>query len=120
MGIVLALQPAPTFTAPVEIPQPGDVAPLVLDITWRHKSRKALIAWCASVAAPGGRTDADMIDEVVSGWDEIKAGAPYSKEALAQLFDDFPAASVAFAEAYQAELLGARRKNSPRSPPPGR
>lgn len=118
MGIVLALQPAPTFTAPVEIPQPGDAPALVLDVTWRHKGQKALLAWCKK-AASEGHSDLDTIDEVVTGWDDIKAGVPYSREALAQLLDDFPAAALAFAKTYQAELLGARRKNSPRSPSPG-
>lgn len=119
MAIKLKIVPAPTFVAPVEIPVAGKEAGPVIDITWRHKGRQALLEWTQRALTGERRSDADLLDEVIAGWDELTTGVPYSRDALAQLFDDFPAASVAFAETFRRELLEGRRKNSSRSPLPG-
>lgn len=106
------IAPNPTFTADVKVSVPGQDAPAVLTLTFRHMGRKALKAWIEGAAA---RQDAEFLDEAIESWRgfENAAGDPlaYSREALAELLDAYPAAGGEIFDAYLRALTRAREKN---------
>ena len=107
------INPAPTFDASVRLTVPGQDAPAVLQLTFAHMGRKAAADW---IERAKGRSDADVIGEVVRDWKDVQddAGAPvpYSREALAALLDAHPAAGMELFDAYLAALSESRAKNS--------
>jgi len=114
------INPNPTFTAKVSLSVPGDAAPVVIDIEFKHKGRAAYAAWWESVptAKTGDgarRTDADILDEVMVGWtgplDDKGEPVPYSRDALSQLLDNYPASTMEIYEAYRRALWESREKN---------
>lgn len=104
---------APTFTFTVNLSRPDSDQPVPLEVTWRHKNTRQLAAWRAN-AAPGA-DDAEVLAEVIEGWanvlDENDQPVPYSREALAVLLSNFPAAAVELFDAYVRRLAEARAKN---------
>jgi hypothetical protein len=113
------INPAPTFTAKVSLSVPGAATPAIIDIDFKHKGRVAFAAWWESIGTASDtatpRTDADILAEVIAGWsgplDDKGEPVPYSPEALTQLLDHYPAATLEINEAYRRELWGSRLKN---------
>ena len=105
---------APTFTCAVRLSRPDADAPVEIEVTWRHKNLEQLAAWRAAAAA-GGMADVDILDQVMVGWtrvlDEADKPLDYSREALAVLLSNFPAASQELYAAYVKRLADARAKN---------
>lgn len=97
--------PNPSFTATVKLSIPGGTTAAV-DVEFKHFSRKALQALFES---QGSKGDADFLSEIMVGWSGIDA--TYSKETLATLLDNYPAAGAEIFEAFRNELLEAKRKN---------
>jgi hypothetical protein len=106
------INPSPTFTADVKVSVPGQDAPALLTLTFRHKGRKALNAW---VDGAQQGDDVQLLDQVIESWrgvvDEQGAPVPYGAAALASLLDDYPASGGEIFSAYVKELTGARGKN---------
>ena len=106
------LTPSPTFEAVVDVTVPGADAKAPIVFTFRHKGRAALKAWAEAVE---GRADVDVLADVVAGWrgvcDDRGDEVPYSREALAQLLDAYPAASGEVFRGYMQAHFEARRKN---------
>lgn len=104
----------PTFRVAVPMPVPGvaEKDRPKIDVEYRHKTKADLTAY---VKACEGRSDVDNLDEIIVGWagvgDEGGAGVAYSREALAQMLDQLPAAAGALASAYFGELAAARLGN---------
>lgn len=103
----------PTFTAPVKLSIPGSDVPVAVQFTFRHKGTRALNAWLA--AAMQRETDADFLAEIIEGWKGVAGvdGQPlaYSKEALAQLLDAYPASGREITQGYHRQLADARAGN---------
>jgi hypothetical protein len=99
------LQPSPTFwaTVPVRLPG-GELADLQLE--FRHRSRTAMAALFDTAA---GRTDEDVIADVVAGWRDVDEA--FSPEAVRTLVDNYPGVAGQIVEAYVRELVQARRGN---------
>lgn len=109
--------PNPTFERQVEITRPGEDTPGLIGFTFRHLGGREFQAWNGQASAEG-QTDAKWLDQVIIGWqgpvDAADQPLPYSAEALAQLFDDFPAASLEVHRAYLEARMESRAKNSVR------
>lgn len=103
----------PTFSCPVKLSVPGEDAPGAVRITFRHKGARDLHRWLAS--ALERETDVDFLDEVIEGWQGVfgadDAPVPYTKAALAQLLDAYPAAGKEITQAYNRQLADARAGN---------
>jgi len=101
------LQPDPTFTATVMIPQPGG-DPLGLDLEFRHMGRAAFME--LATEAQGGRlSDLDAALRLVVGWQNMDA--EFSPENLAKLLDNYIPAADAIVQAYRLALMRGRQKN---------
>ncbi|MCU0919678.1 MAG: phage tail assembly chaperone [Burkholderiaceae bacterium] len=102
---MLKLAPEPTFTVSVVVPVPGGADELI-NVTFRHMGKSALKAW---IEQAKGREDIDSLMDVVVGWAGVEA--EFSRDALAQVLDNYTQAAVAMLEAYVGELGRAAAKN---------
>lgn len=106
------LQPDPTFSAKVPLSVPGMEKPLAVTIVFRHKSKTAFQDYLARMP---GRADVDNLDEIIVQWAGLigpdGVEAPYSREALATLLENYPTAPGEIFSAYSAEITQAKRKN---------
>jgi hypothetical protein len=104
--------PNPEFTAPVKLTVPGQDAPAVVDITFRHQSSAAVAEWLKQAAS---QHDVDTLSAVIVGWSGVGDGegqpVEYSRESLSVLLDNYPAAGAEFLRAYLAALSESRVKN---------
>lgn len=103
----------PTFTCAVNLSVPGTDTPATLQVTFKHKTARQLSAWLVSSVK---RTDdASYLEEVVQDIAPLADanGQPlaYSRDALAQLLDQFPASGPELVMAYRKQLADARAKN---------
>lgn len=109
---MLKLNPNPTFTAPVQISVPGQDATEIIRVTFRHKTVEGLAAWYQERANKPAR---DALDEVIESWDGPLGAdgekVAYSREALGNLLNGYPAAASEFVRAYMRELTESRVKN---------
>lgn len=101
------LDPAPEFSADVQITRPGEAEPGVLRLTFRHKGRKAFKAWLEGAK---DKDDAPWLLEVVAGWDTAAHG-DFTPERFAKLVDDYPASASEIWTAYGKALHESRAKN---------
>lgn len=106
------INPAPTFRAKVPLTVPGEDKRGLVEFVFRHKTRQQFAAWWEAIE---GRKDADILADVVAGWedviDEQGEPVPYSPEALALLIDRFPASAAEILLAYRRGLWESREKN---------
>ena len=106
------LDPAPTFEVVVPISAPGKAAGLDLAITYRHKRKTALAEW---IATARGRTDVEILGEVIEGWSGMHnrkgEDVPYSSDALGALLENYPAAKDDLFNVYFRELTEDKRKH---------
>ena len=63
--------PDPTFEAVVDVPVPGK-GTLPITLVYKHKSRTELVEFFDRVSA-SGKTDAEIISEIVVGWKGVSA-----------------------------------------------
>lgn len=105
---MLKLQPSPTFTAKVGIPVPGQEKRVQVKITFAHMTRDEFAEFSAGDARLD-RSDVDSIMAITRGWEDIDA--PFGRDAVTQLLQQYHGAAFAIAETYAEELRGARAKN---------
>lgn len=99
------LEPNPTFRAKIKIPVPGQTS-AVLDIEFRHKTRKAAMKFGQSLE---GRDEVEALEEIIVNWSNCEQD--YSRDALAQLIENYPGAFLAITAGYADELVHGRRGN---------
>ena len=107
------INPAPTFHAPVSLSIPGAESPAIVKVEFRHKSRTEFMAWWEKSQK---RKAVDALADVIVSWGEEvidQDGKPlaYSKEALAQLLDNYHASGTEILQTYYRELVESRKKN---------
>lgn len=102
----LKLQPNPTFTAAAEISVPGQDKPAKITVTFKHLARTKIKDFFADL---DGKTDADALIEIMTGWDGVDE--KFSLEALTELLDNYPAAGGELFECFRKNLLESRAKN---------
>ena len=100
------ITPNPTFTADVELSQPGRAKPVVVKVTYRHKDKEGVRDYFSSLK---DREDIDALDEIIDGWDGFSE--KYSREALGSLLSNYITAAGELFEAYRREVLESRAKN---------
>ena len=100
------LNPNPTFKTTVSLSVPGSAQSAAVEVTFKHLSRSALRDYFAGLE---GKQDSEGLSEIIVGWSGVDA--EYSREALGQLLDNYPASAAELFEAFRRELLEARRKN---------
>lgn len=107
----------PVFTAPIQVPVPGQDA-AEIHLRFKHKTRGQIddfLRRTTKARTPG--EDLELLLEIVDGWDGVavvdEAGAalPFSRESLAWVVDQYAGATLAILHGYRAALLEARRKN---------
>lgn len=104
------LTPNPTFWTTVSLTVPGSDQPAPIDLEFRHLGQKALAALLKSE----GVQDLDILPALIHDWRGVEGAAgavKYSVEALAELLDNYPAASVEIFTAYRRALVESRLKN---------
>lgn len=113
------LNPAPTFPATVHLTVPGAEELAPIDLTFRHRGAKDLdaLARRAAEARESGESfnDLEFLAEVVVGWRGVKGGddqeVPFSRDALGQLLDAYPASGREIAFAYGRAMRESKAKN---------
>ena len=102
------LQPAPTFTAPVDIPVPGDGFSKVV-FTFKYRDREQMKAFLARLSDPDSKmSDQELIEEMCSGWELID---PFTRESIDTLVLNYIQATSAIVDTYLEEHTKARAKN---------
>lgn len=104
------LTPQPTFWATVALSVPGSETPSSIDIEFRHLGQKAL----AELLRGEEVNDLTILPALMADWRGVGSDAgpvPFSVDALAQLLDNYPAASVELFTAYRRALVESRIKN---------
>ena len=107
---------SPTFTCAVQLSVPGTDKSVPVQFTFRHKTARQLHAWiAASRAADDLDPFVNEIFEIVEDWQGVAGpddqAVPFTKAALTQLLDQFPAAGAEIVRAYHRQLADARAKN---------
>lgn len=100
------LQPNPTFKSKVALSVPGSDKPITVGITFKHLSRPQIKDYFAAL---DGKTDAEALGEVITGWDDIDG--EFSQDNLQALLDNYPTAGGELFEAFRRDLMESRRKN---------
>jgi hypothetical protein len=102
------LQPAPTFTAPVEIPVPGEGLSKVV-FTFKYRDRDAMKEFLAKVSdADAKMTDEELIEEMCTGWGLTD---PFDRASIEMLVLNYIQATGAIFDKYIDEHTKARAKN---------
>lgn len=104
---MLKLKANPTFKCKVVIPVAGGPDETV-EFEFRHMTRDALDKFLKGKEAQA-RSYEDTVGAIVVGWSGVDA--EYSKEALAELFQNHMSAPTAILTAYGKELAAARLGN---------
>jgi hypothetical protein len=105
MATVFKLKSDPTFRATVDVPVAGhDTMPL--EVEFRHKRRAEMQEWFESFAS---RDELDCLMEIINGW--FNVDAPFSRDNLDELLQEYPQAAKTIAAAYTAQLTGFRLGN---------
>jgi hypothetical protein len=112
------LNPGATFAHTLPIPVPGGNL-VDIKLIFRRMPRAEALAYFhppSADASAGGqpatqepRSDLDFVSGLISGWEEVDA--PFSREALAELLENYPQAAKRIADAYMPALWGAIEKN---------
>jgi len=108
------ITPNPTFTIPVAIPVPGGAGTETLKVIYKHLGRKKFNELVDKLK---DITDLDLMETIIAGWEG--ADAPYSRETLDNLLDNYPQSGRALWEAYLATFAWATEKNSSTPPATG-
>lgn len=103
---MLKLNPNPEFSASVPITEPGKAEPTIITVTYRYKTRDALVEFIEQTKdAPV----ADVLCDIVSGWNGVDA--PFTKENLKALVNSYMPAGLEMLKAYYKELAESKIKN---------
>ncbi len=100
------LQPNPTFKTTVGISVAGQSSPASIEVEFKYLTKSKVREFFDKL---GSKEDAAALADIVVGWAGIDE--PYSKKALAELVDNYPAAAMDLFDGFRRELLEAKRKN---------
>lgn len=101
------IDPNPTFTADADIPVAGG-GTSKLTLVFKHKTKDEAREYFSRTSTDG-EDDVGALLEIVEGWEDVDA--PFSREALDRVLQNYPGAPRAIFGAYLAELMGQRRGN---------
>jgi hypothetical protein len=98
---------APTFEAKVKIAVPGQEKPGLIKFVFKHKTKSEFEALFSDKNKD--MADEDLVMEIASNWDI--ADTPFTRESLANLFENYLNAPTAIIQTFVSELKGARLGN---------
>jgi hypothetical protein len=104
---MLKLQPTPTFKCQVSIPVPGQDSAKV-ELVFKHMTRTAFDLLMSGEGSRE-RADIDTVMAFVCGWEGVEAA--FSREAMAELLENYHGAASAISTAYASELVRGRLGN---------
>lgn len=104
MATKLKLNPAPTFTATVMVPVPGEEAAPV-KFTFKHRKREDMESF---VEQRAGKKDSESVLDMATGWDLQE---PFTPENVELLCDNYMGAALAVYRKYVDELVKVREGN---------
>lgn len=105
---MFVLQPKPTFKGEVVINTFDGEGKITL--VFKHKGRKALKEFFESVNDESlKREEVDVLLEIVQDWQGVDT--KFSREALADLIDNYPGSGMAILTAYSSAVFEGRAKN---------
>ena len=108
---MISLKASKTFKSTVDFVCPGGATESI-EVEFNHKTKSQLAEFFKS--AP---SDIDGLAEIIAGWQHAAANGDkgfseaYSKQALENLLDQYPAAALMFYTTYQSELHRVKTKN---------
>lgn len=105
---IFKLQPAPTFTVPVEIPRHGE-EPAKIKVTFKHKSREDMAEFLERAGESKAEQDVALMREMIADWEG--PDMEFCDESIQLLLQNYQGAVPALVLAYSLELTQARRKN---------
>lgn len=97
----------PTFTAPVDIPVPGNT-PDTVEFNFKVKTSETFDVLVKEVQS-GDKTVKDAVREIVAGWSH--PAVEFSAEKLNECFSLLPGSPLAIWKTYCNQLFEGRRKN---------
>jgi len=98
------IEPNPSFWATVEIHVPGE-GPAKFEAEYRFLDRAESQVYFESL---NNKTNIEALDEILLDWRGINA--PFSKDNLLKLLDNYSTAAPGFYKAYLAEITGTADK----------
>ncbi len=101
----LTLTQNPTFPAKAPIPVPGEAKPVMVEFTFKNRTREAYAKWLKEM---DGKDKDAVLMEMASGWELEDAFTP---ENVALFLSNYLAAFDAILETYLRELTQAKEKN---------
>lgn len=104
---MLKIKANPTFKAKVKIPVPGGEK-VEIEVEFKHMTRAQLEQFLTGEDAKG-RKDEETVLAICAGWSGVDA--EFSRDALADLFQNFHGSARAIVETYIIELTQARLGN---------
>lgn len=97
----------PTFRVKVKIPEPGGTT-MPLDLEFKHRTKTELETW-ANKEETKDKTNVDWLMDIIVGWHDVDA--PFSRDNLDAVLENYLGAALAIRTAYLDELTGARLGN---------
>lgn len=101
------LKPNPTFLAKVKISVPGQDKPEVITFTFKHKTKAEMAQLFGDTSKQ--MSDVDLVAEIATNWDV--QDAPFNREALEEMFQNYHGAALAIVDTYHQQLQAARLGN---------
>lgn len=102
------INPNPTFTADVPLSVPGQADPVIVKVTFKHKSKPALLDFEERIRDKKTKIE-ELLFEIVEDWSGIDA--PCTQETITTLAANYIAAPVEIITAYNKELVRSKIKN---------
>lgn len=103
---MLKLQAKPTFRAKVLIHSPDET--FSVEFEFKHFTRKAYGEWLTGDASKE-RTYTDAVMDIAINWFDVDA--PFSRESVEELLQNFHSAGQAILEGHATALTGAKLGN---------
>jgi len=112
---MFTLQAKPTFRAKVAVHRPGEPEAAPFTVEFRHMTQSKLQAFLDETKSKRDQEAIDALASIIVSWESVGTPAgepvPFSRDALAQMIDQFPATAQSMFVAYAAELAGSRLGN---------
>ena len=105
----LKLISEPTFKAKVPVPVAGADKPVMVEMTFKHKTRTDFLKWRDTLPNEGeSRPDLDAVMDVLCGWE---LDDQFNRENVETLLENYLGAAFNILQTYTDQLLQAQLKN---------
>lgn len=105
MALEFLLNPEPTFEWPVPVPVAGKVEPVMVRMSFKHRTKDELDKF---MKERGGKSDADSFMEMVSGWE---LSDEFTRPNVEKLLQNRAGTALSAYREYIEQLVKAKAKN---------